>query len=344
MHPEDPDLRADATRVDSVHHAFARKVSNLANAVSRVRGVRDAKAIHDLRVAARRLEAMLRTWDGVFPARPRTAALRVLRKVRRRFGEARELEVHVALLEPHVAAENDAVLRVLQKMRKRLERRSARAIARLRPKRLKRVLRRLETPAGEHESLGASDPHAFDRARMRAREAGAMAHAAVELAGEQPDDWTQHEARIAIKKWRYTIECVDDRSAPANDGRIQLLREIQDSLGAAHDRATLIEAIERFGAEENPLALQHVIDALEAEKTAALEKFESLAASLSEARGAALGRTPRTPPDLPRPERPAVPLSSERAPQATERSTAEPATPERWQRMAKWLEESAGKN
>jgi len=81
------DANADGVSLvhaDLVKSGFAQRVSDLASAAARVQGGEDPEAIHDLRVSARSLDAMSRAWAGLLGARPRSAALRALRRLRRR--------------------------------------------------------------------------------------------------------------------------------------------------------------------------------------------------------------------------------------------------------------------
>jgi len=317
----DPDadaVPASAERSQLVREAFAARVSNLTSAAERVQEAEDPEAIHDLRVGARRMDAMLRTWDGLFHARAREDARRVLRRLRRRLGEARELETQVALLEPRVSQYGDATARLLERLRNRLARRTDRAAKRLRPKRIKRLLTRMDDVASDLDSRPIAKPRAFDQALKRALETGAVARVAVEVAARQEDDGALHQARLAVKKWRYTLECIDTIVPEAESEVTSSLREMQELLGTIQDRVVLIDTIERFGEEEDQAGFQAIVEELKAEKRTALHEFKTLAASLRakpvRAGGEIGGRPPRA-------------------------STGADPVPadERWERMAHWL-------
>jgi CHAD domain-containing protein len=101
---------ASPVPTDLLRHRFTRQAAEFVSAASRVRGAEDHDAVHDLRVSARNLDAMLRTWAGWLDSRPRAEALRGLRRLRHRLGSARELEAHLALLAPRAADHGEAVL------------------------------------------------------------------------------------------------------------------------------------------------------------------------------------------------------------------------------------------
>src|ERR1044072_4221056 len=113
-------LRPPANRADLLRETFARRVSNLMSAARRAGARRDSEAIHDLRVGARRLDAMLRTGQELFPSDSRIVRLRALRRVRRRLGKARQLEVKIALLEERASRHGEAAPQLLACLRGRL--------------------------------------------------------------------------------------------------------------------------------------------------------------------------------------------------------------------------------
>ena len=172
------------------------------------------------------------------------------------------------------------------------------------------------------EPMLNTDPGVFDRARARVDKMGAMARVALELTGEQQDDWTLHQARLVIKKWRYRIECVDNIVPGVESHIVSRLREIQEASGAIQDRAELIATIERFCRQADRPGLQSLIAELEAEKHAALKDFQRHAARLK-------GRRP----------------ASREAVEPAGRKPVEPAVvvlppgsvDDRWERMASWL-------
>src|SRR5262245_38770799 len=144
-----------------VEEGLARRTDELAAAARRVRSGTDPEAIHDLRVATRRLTAALRTWESLLPARAGEAACRGLRRLRRRVGEARGLEVHVALAEARRPGPGSrarpVVDALLERLRERLDKRRRQAMKRVSPRRLRRLIARIEAAAS---GLGGHGRHA----------------------------------------------------------------------------------------------------------------------------------------------------------------------------------------
>jgi len=350
--------RADAAPApDPLVESFERRVEEFAAAARRVRAGADAEAIHDLRVASRRLAAALRVWGELAPKRAARAARRLLRRIRRRVGGAREVEVHVALLEEHLPADAapDASLarRVLDRLRERLIRRRRAAARRVSPRRLKRVLRRLEAVG---TGLGAPRIHGGDGlapALAVERRLADEAAAGLRAACEHPDDVALHEARVQVKKWRYTLECLEE-VAPAQRQSVRPLRRIQGELGDVHDRALLCELLERHAHRAGPAddGTRRVIGGLEIERERAVRRFRRLAtAFLARARDAAteeppLARPPSPPLKLEPPalepapvEPPPAPLEDGDADGRADGGAKGDDAPrdDRWDRMASWL-------
>lgn len=328
----DPDARdtshgrgATGSLAERLDEIFEQRIAEFISAARRTRAASDAEAIHDLRVASRRLNAAIRTWRSLVPTPARRAACRALRRLRRRLGKARELEVHVELLEARLPARKTvtraAAAALLLRLKGRLARRRRAACRRASPKRIKRALRLLEAVVAGLPARLLRDPEAAEEALAVEREAGVTARDSIRQAAESEDDTSLHAARIQAKKWRYTIECLEDALPGRSSQGVRPLRRIQEALGDIHDRIVLRDVIAREspdpGDERGPHALRPLIDKLEGERHRTLRKFQRLAAVLV---------------GVPRPDRAADAAVPETpAPQIEFRE-------ERWGRMADWLD------
>jgi CHAD domain-containing protein len=149
----------------------------------------------------------------------------------------------------------------------------------------------------------------------------AVALAAVESARAREDDWLLRQARLAVRKWRYSAECIDRSANGCWPDLRPALRQVQDVLGAIQVRATLIDAVERFARKRARPGLQPLIQELKAEKLAAFRRFQALAGTLAFPSSAQAA---------------AARVIDRRVERAT--SNAAPvSTDERWERMAQWL-------
>jgi CHAD domain-containing protein len=252
------------------------------------------EAVHDLRVASRRLQSLL---DFLYPA-PRPPQIRKLRgrlkRAREVLGELRNHDVLVARM-----------TRVLA--RKRAGRRKAweaghEYVLKLRPNTVERAHRRLtrlnlaQVYVRLREQLEASSsPESFDTASHPARSAAAPAKSPA-IASPQPatvpgkpEDaaarfaerlaklWNDfdalaakarrnpdvlHSLRIATKRLRYLVEVAAAMEIAGSSAAVHWLRELQGKLGDWHDLevldATLIEMLahRKFLQDNLPLAIE----------------------------------------------------------------------------------------
>jgi len=224
-------------------------------ALDRMGDTDDVEALHDFRVALRRLRSTIRAYRPLLETSVRG-------KVRRRLGamadatnSGRDTEVQIAWL---------TTLKTELTPRERVGYRW--------------LLARLETRKQEaYESLTSDLPRAFSRAERRLRKGlavytsdirvdgttpeekfGAVAAAAIEQQGEAleqllgsiqtADDTELHQARIAAKRLRYLVEPFAGRH-PTAAALVQSLKALQDVLGEvcdarvlAADIATAVEA------------------------------------------------------------------------------------------------------
>ncbi len=259
------------------------RIEAFQDAVLRTRTCEDRKAIHDLRVASRRLVAFLRTWRGLLPNAGFRRIVRELRVVRRRVGRARDAEVQVEVLRErlgrHGAPDEDA-LEFLRDREGRLERRRHRAAKQVRPRRSERLLALLSRAEQGMSTDLVSRLQAFEAAHGRERKRRQIAIDAMRASLEGTDDAALHQARIAIKKWRYAVECLGEDEAPLAGITLIPLRELQQVLGAVRDRATLRAVVSRrldgLGHRRMSRTLRSVTDDLESERGEAWERFRAL--------------------------------------------------------------------
>ena len=203
-------------------------------------------ALHDLRVACRRLETALRLWARGSDAREARSRARAMRRAA---GPAREHEVLRVLLRARRFGAASVPPAVRKSWLERLSRAdaaarrgafpSARAVERL-ASRVERAVRALDR--GARLGTRASERLARWRRLGRSRLAAALA------SGEAG---ALHRARLALKRWRYAAE---ERGAFAGErvsaaGEVPPapaaepgagLRRWQRALGQLNDRALLI--------------------------------------------------------------------------------------------------------
>ena len=235
---------ADFTR-DLLDHSAVLAASTVAlahlddavAAAARLPDRSDAEALHDFRVAIRRLRVTMRAYPGLHESVARKQRRR-LRKLVRTTNPARDAEVQLAwLLErsPHFTAPERAglgPLRARLRGRRRRVMTATREGLQARFEKLERKLRRrlttLQSDAGPNE------------APFRTIAAATLVQHASDLAGRLAETSPTaapaelHATRIAAKRLRYLLEPVESGLA---DGAslIRRLKDLQDLFGALTD-------------------------------------------------------------------------------------------------------------
>lgn len=240
----------------------------------------DGEALHDFRVALRRLRSVLQDWrrstSDTIPGR----YLRHLRRLARATGPSRDLEVRLGLCDrfsgelPRETQAGVSWLRShLEGLRHTADRQSAIAVAEGMPglegdlsARLERYRVELDLAAyrpqpGTAEVLATLVEEAITRVERR-----------LALVHSEADDQPAHRARIAVKRLRYLLEPFR-RELPGAREVVATLVSLQDRLGDHRDAAGLASEIENLLAARpatDPRQVQAVAEADERPGPAAL--------------------------------------------------------------------------
>ncbi len=214
-------------------------------------GVRagDAEAVHDMRVATRRLRSTLRTFRPLLPAE-RTEPLRgELRWLGERLGAVRDGDVMAARLLSAVEAEPPELIvgPVAQRIPERLGARTGAARDELTEAldnpRYQRILDELDQLAS---GSGAERGQLLRRARQALRRADRRLAAADGATGPDRDPLL-HEARKAYKRARYAAEAVGPLAGKPARRLVKALTRLQDVLGAHQDAVVTGELLHELG-------------------------------------------------------------------------------------------------
>ncbi len=250
--------RAEALRPapEGARIVALRQLDQARAALARVHDAEDDEAIHDVRVALRRLRSSLAAYQPLLDEETAARALTRAGKLASQMGGARDTEVWLAWLAPKLEDARPRRRKALDSLaaelesRQRLER--SRALEGLgdRFEELESELRAsLSTYEAQVTPARAPAAPAFALAVSDALRAAAaeLEHA---LAAVTSADCAAHEhqARIAAKRVRYVLEPVRALCEGAPDV-LTRLRRLQDLLGERHDRdqlgAMLRAALER---------------------------------------------------------------------------------------------------
>jgi CHAD domain-containing protein len=231
-------------------------------------GVRagDPEAVHDMRVATRRLRAMLEVLNGIAFDPAQVAPLRKgLKRLAAALGVVRDAEVWLESLAEYAATLPEAERQGLDPLRQRLnEMRDAgreELFATLERKRTAQLLKQLEHFVTTPGAGSVAAEHFPPRVRDAAGSAlwGRLEVVqAFEVVMPKAPLLLLHDLRIACKKLRYTIELFDDALPKEAKRMHKRLVAAQDHLGSLHDADVALPFIDGLlEAEPHNPALSH---------------------------------------------------------------------------------------
>jgi CHAD domain-containing protein len=239
-----PGILADDTLLEAARKVMRSQFARLQAGAEAARKESGVDAVHDMRVASRRLRAAWHVFDDAFRSGKTKKLRRRVEALADRLGAVRDLDVLLAGLEEYrgkLDPDQQPGLDPLAQMWQQ-EREEARAL----------MIEELDSPghagfvtamdsflaAGGSSAALVAAPTAPHRVRDRAPSQVWAAYEAVrayELVLPWADLETLHQLRIAAKWLRYTIEFFDE--ALGSDCALLLERVValQDHLGALHD-------------------------------------------------------------------------------------------------------------
>jgi CHAD domain-containing protein len=222
-----------------------------------------AVAVHQARVASRRLREALPVIGALGGRRRTRTALRAIRGVTRALGPVRELDVTLDLIDT-VASAHPELATACRSVRRRVvsERRARRedmlgSLGHGVSPRARKALGRVASRLDAHPDLGAWSVVITARAQRRSRR---FAEAIGEV-GLLFDPAGLHRVRIAAKKLRYALELAAETGALPVAEHIPMLKRVQETLGRLHDLQVLL-AFVRAGEIDVPPRLHAGLAAL----------------------------------------------------------------------------------
>ncbi len=243
--------------------AVLQSVSILAEHLEGLADPSDMEAVHRVRVASRRLDALLAAYSPVLPTRTVSNARSALKTLLGSLGRARDLDVALQYLErldraglsrAHLSGLGRIALRISMK-RERSRRRVGKALT---------MFAMSESLAGlgkmARRLAASADPSADPLPAVMILASRAMRAAAAPLAGldsalaDESDEKAHHRSRILVKKARYSLESFAGRPDLPLDERIAFLRTVQTMLGTIHDCDVWMSRLDSFEKREEKLS------------------------------------------------------------------------------------------
>ncbi len=224
----------------------------------------DPEAVHDMRVAIRRLRAVLVVAEPFFERKPFRRASRRVRALARALGQVRDADVLLGHLRERYMAVADDERSGIEGLIDMIETDRAGACDDLDPvldawdedgsyaAEFQRFLAKTKSRSGkvrERDRIGVVAARALDDGLDRYADCAAI------LDEEGVDAEAFHELRIVGKKLRYTIELFSPVLGEEADELLAALKTLQGLLGELHDRDVLVDLLswERVRALERQL-------------------------------------------------------------------------------------------
>ncbi len=248
--------------------AILKRSEVVARQVAGVRANRDVEAVHDLRVASRRLRTALELFADCLPARKARPWGKAIRRVTRALGQARDSDVQIEFVADFLQHVEDrrlrpGIQRLLLRLRQRREALQEDVIEALDRLEASGALGQLEevlAPVQAHAQLGHVDTlAACVRDRAGAAIAGRLERMlAYEPYVRQPEAVEPlHAMRIAAKHLRYAMEIFRPLYGEEFSQRIESVRRVQQHLGDLHDCDVWIAFLPEFLEQERKRMLEY---------------------------------------------------------------------------------------
>ena len=232
-------------------------------------GTEDPEALHDFRVALRRLRTCLRTYRPQLEDGVDRRTRRRLRRIARASRESRDLEVHIAWSREQAASLGDRQRAGVEWLIASLEHRRREADAALGEtveREFERAIEPLQRGLSTYQVTLSLDP------ARRVRTAAAVVGARVlQLSGDLEvalgdvhtiqDEEPAHRARIAAKRLRYVLEPIVGLAAGV-EPVIDRLKQLQDQLGDLHDSHVFVTELAQAVEAAALVQARQVTDAL----------------------------------------------------------------------------------
>jgi CHAD domain-containing protein/CYTH domain-containing protein len=226
-------------------------------AFTRISLNQNGSALHNFRVALRRLRSHMRSYEPWLQESVRRKHLRRLRRIARASNASRDLEVLIQRLH-ELEDLNESEAAGVSLMVERLRARQQEEAQRFRDVALQEfppLARRLSIGFTTYTTTLHLDGEREERlgtitARLSAQQRGELQdHIGHVLSIEHQEE--AHKARISGKRLRYLLEPFANENADTRDA-VNAARRLQDDFGHLHDVHVLLTEVERVRAHANP--------------------------------------------------------------------------------------------
>jgi len=203
------------------------------------------EAVHDLRVAIRRLQQGLITFKALFPRKTAKRIRKQLKEVLSAAGNLRNCDIALGILSEKKGLSTAGLIRHVEELRRRAQKSLLQILASLSLRtRVSKWCRHLHMDS-PHAGFGAEDLQTMGRAILpqlaqrffRAGDAAAFHGSAGKL----------HAFRILAKKFRYTMELFSSVYGSAGEQCLGEIKAVQGILGRVNDYRTVLSMASETG-------------------------------------------------------------------------------------------------
>jgi CHAD domain-containing protein len=242
------------------------------------------EAVHDLRVATRRLIATLDLVDRIHPEANLRKARRGLKRQFDMFGPLRDVQVQLLTIDKMLSSFPE--LQEFYNFLAKQERKSTQRLG-VELKRVKtgKIRKSIAVAARQLEAL-PDTPAAQQEKRAEALLAIEMAFNRVierKLAIAPTDSSSIHRMRVAFKKFRYMVESLAPHRGRTTSKQLKAMNAFQGSMGDIQDAEVLLTTVQAFARTrgiEGEAPLTRALEELSRRRTALIETFLGSADSL----------------------------------------------------------------
>ncbi len=230
------------------------RVTELAKHEKGTRAGEDIEALHDMRVASRRLREALEIFQTCFPPKSYNRLYERVRRITRALGRARDADVAVdyfaqLLADRQNVIEQVALQEVLRRLTKQQTRRRAEMQHELDKVQPADLVVRFEKAFDHLVRTPPSRQRGSRTALLLARRLFAQrlreVFACQRLIKSETDIEGLHNLRIAVKKLRYAMETLDFAGGEQVKENLKFFKKLQTVLGDLHDRDVFGETMQR---------------------------------------------------------------------------------------------------
>lgn len=206
------------------------------------------EAVHELRVATRRLMAQFVMLGCITPGKTADTARRILKRGLKALGELRDTHVQRVFVERQMDRFPELIFvrDFLQRQERRLERAAAAKITRFKTRKLEKWVSRLLT------HLDGKNGRSSDLQRLSTIVGKTVDDAFAEVvrrrqAIDPAQPSTVHRTRIAFKKFRYMVESLSPDLTGLGKDELRALARYQKRMGMLQDLEVMQHCIKEFG-------------------------------------------------------------------------------------------------